>query len=315
MDEMQSIAKRIETNQDDLDAWQRLGELVVEPGKKNDCRDQVTRIKNKRFGVNAVIRCEQCGASMIVLSKNESGHEMAICPVCHRTRVLAGDLKQVGDAAKTSSFSEENSTPANVLKGRLTLVAIIGSNLLPFFGILFMGWSMFSVMILYWIENIIVGFFTVLKLALAEAQTGGGMDKPGMIAFFCVHFGIFCTVHGVFVMAIFYPTLPRTWQALTILDELALPILLIFASHAISFFQNYLRGGIYKFAQLTTLMGEPYLRIVPMHIGLILGVYLTMMLGSPIGIILVLIALKTGAEVWAYLNSMARWRAQAGVGA
>jgi len=47
MEEMQSIVKRIETNQNDLEAWQRLDELVDDPQKKNDCRDQVARIKKE----------------------------------------------------------------------------------------------------------------------------------------------------------------------------------------------------------------------------------------------------------------------------
>ena len=50
MEEMQSIVKRIENNHDDLEAWQRRGELVDDPQKQNDCRGQVARINKERTG-------------------------------------------------------------------------------------------------------------------------------------------------------------------------------------------------------------------------------------------------------------------------
>ena len=311
MEEMQSIVKRIEANHDDLDAWQRLDGLVVEPEKKNDCRDQITRIKNKRYGVDTVFRCDQCGASMEVVSGNEGSPDTVVCPVCHRSRGLEGGVKPVSGTVQTGSFIEIFSMSTSTLRGRFALIAIIGSNLWVVFGVLFLGWSMFSVMILYWIENIIVGIFTVLKLTFAEAQSDRGLNKHETIASFCTHFGLYCTVHVILVMVIFLPTLPRTGQWQNLLGELGLPILFLSISHGINFFHNYLRGGIYKFAALTSLENESYIRIAPLILGLIPGAILSLQFGSPIGIILVLIVLKTCMDVLVYLNSMVRWRAQA----
>jgi hypothetical protein len=55
-------------------------------------------------------------------------------------------------------------------------------------------------------------------------------------------------------------------------------------------------------------MAEPYPKIIPMHVGLIMGGFFVLALGSPIGILLVLVALKTGFEVVSYRKSMAKWR-------
>ena len=40
------------------------------------------------------------------------------------------------------------------------IALLIASNLLPLVGVLFWGWNLWSIIILYWIENGIVGFST-----------------------------------------------------------------------------------------------------------------------------------------------------------
>jgi len=57
MEEMQSIVKRIETDHNDLEAWQKLGELVDDPQKKNDCREQVARIRREMGGQLPASQC------------------------------------------------------------------------------------------------------------------------------------------------------------------------------------------------------------------------------------------------------------------
>jgi hypothetical protein len=312
MEEMQSIVKRIETDRDDLEAWQRLRELVDDPKKKGDCTDQVTRINNERCGVHTVIRCEQCGASMQVLSGNLGNREMAICPVCQHLQNLKSEELPVERAEEAETSSELAPPITNLLLARLPLIAILVSNLLPVFGILYLHWSMGSVMVLYWVENVIVGLFTILKIAFARAQIGSGTGKLAIIVFFCLHFGGFCLGHGIIIAGLFLPRLYRSWNWQSLLAELWVPILGMVISYGISFVQHYLRGGIYKRASLTKLMFEPYPRIVPLHFGIILGGFVCFAFGSPIWFVLMLIAFKTTAEVVAYRNSMAKWRSQAG---
>ncbi len=67
----------------------------------------------------------------------------------------------------------------------------------------------------------------------------------------------------------------------------------IFGSHLFSFFTNYMGGGEYKRASLFLLMHRPYGRIIVMHITIVFGAGLVMWLGSPLPMLLILIALKT----------------------
>jgi hypothetical protein len=270
MEEMQSIAKQIETNRDDLEAWQRMGELVDDLQKKNDCRDQVARIKK-----------ESAGAGM-----------------------------PVGLPADPADSFPKDHVTANLLWDQLPLIAILASNLLPIIGILFLHWSLASVLALYWAENVMVGFFTILKMAFADSQAGNWQVRLVMIILFCFHFGGFCFVHAMFLVGFLFAT-PRSsqsWNWWLILAGLWLPILGMFISYSISFYRHYLGDGDYQRVTLTSLMAEPYPRIIPMHVGLIMGGFFVLALGSPIGILLVLVALKTGFELVSYRRSVAKWR-------
>jgi hypothetical protein len=320
MEEMQAIVKRIETNHDDLDAWRRLGELVDDPQKKNDCRDQITRIQNGRCGFNSVIRCEQCGTAMQVIPGEDGCLAMAVCPACPYTKELESAGRPGAEAGHTGIVLTSPPMSTSLLGSQLNLAILVGANLLPAVGVLFMGWSLVSIMALYWIENLIVGFFTILKMAYAKPQDGGGAAKLAMIPFFCVHYGIFCAAHGFFIFIFFLMGSARSGSGnllahvpvllVSELAGLATPVLGLFVSYGFSFYQNYIKSGMYRYASLTSLMSEPYPRIIPLHIGLILGGFVILSLGSPVWIVLILVALKTGAEVLTYRSSMVKWRSQ-----
>lgn len=47
-------------------------------------------------------------------------------------------------------------------------MALVLANLIPVVGVLFFGWSLITILVLYWVENGIVGFWNVLKIAMAR---------------------------------------------------------------------------------------------------------------------------------------------------
>ena len=98
---------------------------------------------------------------------------------------------------------------------------LIASNLVPLAGVAWWGWHLGTVMVLYWLENGIVGVLNALRMAVAAlaAEEHSGREKPvggtdvawvlrvaarmSMIPFFVIHYGIFWVVHGVFVFTLF----------------------------------------------------------------------------------------------------------------
>ena len=49
----------------------------------------------------------------------------------------------------------------------IPVIALLAANMIPLFGVLFLNWDAFCVVMLYWAENLVIGFYNVLKMAFA----------------------------------------------------------------------------------------------------------------------------------------------------
>ena len=194
---------------------------------------------------------------------------------------------------------------------RPSALVLILANLGPVYGVLFLGWKVFPVIFLFWLENLIIGAFNVFRMLLADPTNKPfWVLKLFLIPFFCVHFGLFTFVHGVFVMG-FFGGMFRTGAPFpdgTIIMgfireyRLALPIIGLAASHAISFVVNYLGEGEYLKASPMQLMQQPYSRVIVLHITILAGGALVTILQAPIVGLLLLVALKTGLDLRSHLR-------------
>jgi hypothetical protein len=202
----------------------------------------------------------------------------------------------------------------------IPVVTLIAANAIPVWGVLFLGWDAFYIVLLYWAENIVIGFYNVLKMAFAGvAHPAAHLGKLFLIPFFIVHYGGFTAVHGFFVLALFHdggqgpPMGKMNWPCFLVFvqmlfnvvkymysvvpPQVRFAVLALFISHGVSFVQNYLLKGEYTTAKPDKLMGGPYGRIVVMHITILAGGFLTMAIGSPASLLVVLVVLKTVLDV------------------
>lgn len=185
------------------------------------------------------------------------------------------------------------------------------ANAVPLFGVLLHQWTVFAVVLLYWCENVVVGGFNVLRMLCARpADALSQAAKLFLIPFFCVHYGMFTFVHGMFVFALFGDRTSHPGFGVSpslVLDAihregLGWPIAALCASHGFSFFHNYLAGGEYRNVSLPQLMIRPYGRIVLLHLTIILGGMLVMVLGSPVAALVLLVLLKTALDLGAHVT-------------
>jgi hypothetical protein len=58
-----------------------------------------------------------------------------------------------------------------------TVMVLVLANLIPLYGVLAFGWETFPLLLLFWVENVIVGGFNVLKMLLAAPQSGS-LGRP-----------------------------------------------------------------------------------------------------------------------------------------
>lgn len=202
---------------------------------------------------------------------------------------------------------------------------LITANLLLIPCVLAWDWSVFDLVFLYWAENVVIGVINVLRMAIASPETAQppkrvsirGRRFPGMpghagaagnahhafkffiIPFFVLHYGGFCYGHGVFVMTLFDDSgasgLLPALASLT--PAMMWAVGLLAASHLFSLAFNYLLGGEYRRTNAAALMIRPYGRIVALHVTILFGALLIEWLGSPLGLLIVLVAAKTAADL------------------
>ena len=212
-------------------------------------------------------------------------------------------------------------------KDPLSLAALIGANLIPFIGIFFFGWDVTFIVLLYWIENLIAGFYTILKMVFLKVEPAvDNVGKLFAIPFFCVHFGGFCAVHGFFLIHFFKintgsssPDIGNDWWGplvfiqllLSVIakiwgnrpPEMVLAVIGLTISHGISFVENYILGDEYKKSSLGKLMQQPYQRIVVMHLAILTGGIFVMKLNSPLPLMIILVLMKILVDLYLHKQS------------
>jgi hypothetical protein len=224
------------------------------------------------------------------------------------------------------------------------VVALVAANAIPLLGVLFLGWNVWTILIIYWLENGIVGVYNVLKMARAEGTATpdagrvtmngrpiDGAAKAALIPFFVLHYGIFWTVHGVFVLTfpLFagigdvagspgvlepgFPDLPLDPGLLPSDDRapdmtagFSLATVLFAAvalviSHGVSFWLDFLGRGEYRRVSAAGQMFAPYGRLVVLHLTIIVGGIAITILGAPAAAVAILVGLKTVADLALHL--------------
>jgi hypothetical protein len=222
-------------------------------------------------------------------------------------RPLSADEERLVDAV----IARIPGAPTAPAQKPVSVWVLVAANLVPLAGVLFWGWDVFALLVLFWMENVVIGVLNVVKMLLADpADAALWAGKLFMAPFFCFHYGMFTAVHGTFVFALFggrrydSPGLNVVEPALRAAGELGLwlPLGVLLGSHAFSFLWNYLYRGEFRRAKLAELMAKPYGRVVVLHLTILFGGFGAMALGSPVWALLLLIGLKVGLDVRAHLK-------------
>ena len=186
------------------------------------------------------------------------------------------------------------------------LLALIAANVIPLFGTVFWDWNAFNIVFLYWAENLAIGFYTILKIAFLNVPDPAERRslreffvKLCLILPFTIHYGGFTAIHRLAVLAFF----EKEKAGLAMSPHMTGALVALFLSHGVSFVRNYLIKREYASVNLLKLMiTGPYSRIVVMHIAVFVGGFVTMTLGSSLGLLVVLIVLKTAIDAKLHLR-------------
>ena len=186
---------------------------------------------------------------------------------------------------------------------RPPILLVLLLNLIPVAGVLWLGWSPLQLLLLYWVENVVVGLVNFAKLRGYEVHAPGEAGGPFRLSgFFLMHYGLFTLVHGIFVLVIGALIFPAPagrgddWLSFGI-AVLALSLLHL---------GDYLRWREARgWAQGSAdgQMFAPYGRILVLHLTIIGGVFVLLQTGAPASYIALLAVLKTFIETgWALIG-------------
>ena len=209
------------------------------------------------------------------------------------------------------------------------LVGLI-ANLIPLYGVLYWQWDSFQLLMLYWMETVIIAFWTILGITrLPVDQLGtinvGGRVKPATHKLLCGYFtlvaGMFVLGHLAFLWIMFsgewlkkVPGSSSILHALFVADGLWLALIFMFVSAWISYLSStppvYPRTIERGLNPKKTLAQDPeagsdavgevvgglFVRIAIMQIAIIFGGMLATTYGS-IAPLLIVIGCKTLIDV------------------
>jgi hypothetical protein len=236
--------------------------------------------------------------------------------------------------------AREQSTAARRVRGLFypsTLLLIV-ANALPLVGVLYWGWDVFVLLVLYWMETATIGFWMIVQIAMAPINSLGQVkinDKPVtagalsiarlfLAGFFMVHAGMFMGVHMVFLWSLFSGPwskqvhgLSDFFSTLVIGTDIWIPLLVLFVVRGFGFFIGLLGPGLMQklerslnvqvpvrpaaSRELGSIVSGFYSRVVIMHMTIILSAFVAAVFGT-IAPLIIMVLVKTAADVGLHLK-------------
>lgn len=188
----------------------------------------------------------------------------------------------------------------------ISLATLAIANAIPLVGVFFWDWDSFSLIYLYWFENVIIGAFFVMRMVIRPYSHPIELAMPLFIApFFFLHYGGFTMGHGLFIVTLFggdqynagasafSGLLAPLWSEPNIL----LATIVLFAYHAFDWLMHTAKHGLGTDG-VKDLMVAPYRRIVILHLSILAGGFALQELNEPTAGLVILIAIKTAFDIY-----------------
>lgn len=169
----------------------------------------------------------------------------------------------------------------------------VAVNVIPLAGVIWFGWSVFEVLLLYWFENVAVGIAHAARLGIST-RTNAVAGGWGTTSFFAMHYGIFTFVHGVFVIVFFGVVQGGVME---LQGGFAEPVLAIMGWQAAILAFDYFRSEGFKGRLPDDMFFEPYPRVFALHLTVVLGGWFIEEVGAPVWALAILVAVKTFADL------------------
>ncbi|MFH1448333.1 MAG: DUF6498-containing protein, partial [Candidatus Micrarchaeota archaeon] len=162
-----------------------------------------------------------------------------------------------------------------------SLILLVLANIITILLALWENWNILTLMWIYWLQSVVIGFFNVLKLLTVEVRSGAGSKIAGIYpsikipeklslvqkiliaGFFCLHYGLFHFGYAEFLAGGFVLGQGKG------LDVSGIVIVgfVFFLNHLFSYCYNFIIRKERETGPdgLMRLFWYPYARIIPIH--------------------------------------------------
>jgi hypothetical protein len=186
---------------------------------------------------------------------------------------------------------------------KYSLSILILANIMPILGIIFLDWSLFSIMFFYWLESAVVGIFNIAKIMMINpVQENGNVNSESIkktrfsvVGFFIFHYGMFMLGHVLFIFELFGPSDIKPDIVLIGLASLGI-------SHGISFIFNFIKHKEYEKVTIKQQMFAPYRRILVMHLTIFFCGFLISIFGTHIVALVIMVIIKIVIDILSHVK-------------
>ncbi len=176
-----------------------------------------------------------------------------------------------------------------------TSIILFISNLVPFFGILFLGWSIGAALFAYWIESIAVGIINIPKLMIVRRV---GIQDPYRtlrstgysVLEFIGMYGFFLMIYGVVIFKVYGLHEVELIQSILLGSA-------FFVSHIVSFVVHFLFEKEYFGQTVKMQFTYPLRRLVVLHAVVFFGSFFIAPNGTTHVALICVIAIKTFGDI------------------
>jgi hypothetical protein len=177
--------------------------------------------------------------------------------------------------------------------------------MMPVIGIIFLDWSLFSILFFYWLESAVVGIYNIAKIFMSnipqendDKEISEKQTKKARLyvaGFFIFHYGMFMLGHILFISDLFGPSDIK-------FNTILIGIASLGISHGLSFKFNYINHKEYEKVTIKQQMFAPYKRILVMHLSIFLCGFIISIFGTHIVALVIMVLIKIIIDILLHIN-------------
>lgn len=178
-------------------------------------------------------------------------------------------------------------------------------NLIPVGGVLWLGWDAGQILVLYWIENVVVGLLAVVRILTARGRSAAPQDEKAwgrarLGCFFVMHYGLFTLVHGVFTLVLAAELMGgggALWRGAFGHEAFHWAVLTMAGLQLAMMVRDWWMSGLWRRSSPAEEMFRPYGRVVVLHVSVLAIAWGLSALSAPVWAVLILCLMKAGLEL------------------